>query len=182
MSVIKRLQSLTSRVEKARNELLDSIADVRSELDKLKAERDRIASAPKTAEEIAAAVRQFLDAAQRDAQQTFIPTSFGTNSQDAASPEVNSLFRWDPVGALCALGLREAIEATLVERAQAACPDGIASEMRKAELARLDKQIADIERAEEQMLREADRAGFSIPRRIDADPAALLMKDGADAD
>lgn len=51
---------------------------------------------------------------------------------------------------------------------------GVTEAERAAALAKLDRQILDAELAEESIIRAAEESGFSILRRSDADPRAVL--------
>ena len=50
---------------------------------------------------------------------------------------------------------------------------------RPARIAALEREVDDLERVEEALVREMERAGLSVLRRADADPAAVLAHDDA---
>lgn len=52
--------------------------------------------------------------------------------------------------------------------------DGISGKARADQLADLDARLLEAETSEERLIAGAERAGFSILRRADADPAAVL--------
>lgn len=57
--------------------------------------------------------------------------------------------------------------------------DGISESDRQARLQEIDKQLLDLELLEEASIREAERAGFELMRRPDANPLAVLAADEA---
>ncbi|TGQ01415.1 MULTISPECIES: hypothetical protein [unclassified Mesorhizobium] len=54
---------------------------------------------------------------------------------------------------------------------------GISDQDRKAELLRLDQTLMEAELVEEELIRNATRAGINLLRRADADPRAVLAAD-----
>jgi hypothetical protein len=74
--------------------------------------------------------------------------------------------------------LASAIEAKLAAAYQNAA-EPMTEADKAAEMARIDGELSDLERAEEAAIRAAEAAGMSIMRRGDADPSAVLAPDAA---
>jgi hypothetical protein len=75
-----------------------------------------------------------------------------------------------------AWGLADAIEAKLGRELEALYQDdpGITDAERERRVAAIDRDIRDLEFAEEALIRGCDEIGVHIARRPDADPAAIL--------
>lgn len=69
------------------------------------------------------------------------------------------------------------MEAALLERIVDSCPvPGISPSERSAKLRKIESEINDIERAEEQLIREAEVVGIIVNRRQDARPEIFLAE------
>ena len=170
---------------KPENALTAAIKTLRTDVADLRERRlsimDRIAAtagAPITEAEMAVRVDAALDLAAHDARDVlnfdhlFAP--------DGRRFEIGPVAAQNPLGLLVMLGQRDTVRAALLAEAKAAASHGgkpLGQAERDAELVALRGELSDAERAEEIVIREAEEAGVSIPRRRDADPALFLAED-----
>jgi len=54
---------------------------------------------------------------------------------------------------------------------------GVTAPQRATDRIEADRRLLDLERQEEALIRSAERAGFDVMRRADADPRAVLSSD-----
>lgn len=131
-------------------------------------------NAPVTENEIAERVDGLLDSAQDHARQWANFT--GLSNPDGGSADIAAAVRHEPLGVL-ALFNREAVRTRLIAEARAGITGkAIDRAVREAELAKLNRELEEVERAEELAIREAEEAGALIHRRPDADPALYLAE------
>lgn len=174
MNAIGSLKKLITGAAAASRELTGGIDQLRARRISLLDERDRIASLPQPKDTVFAALDRDLDDLCSAGLETLDLTSLLRSDQP--------VFRIPQNGTLIALliGLnREAFRSQIAEliEAQYKGLDVPSAEDRAAQLADLDAEIGDLERAEEGLIREAERAGLPVLRRDDADPDALLLAD-----
>ena len=175
MNALGPLKKLISGASAASRELTGGIDQLRNRRISLLDERDRIASLPQPKEVVLAA----LDRDLGDLCSAGIETLSLTSLMRSDQPEV----RIPQNGTLIALlvGLnRDAFRSQIAKliEAQYKGLDVPNAEDRASQLADLDAEIGDLERAEEGLIREAERVGLPVLRRDDADPDALLLADG----
>lgn len=95
-----------------------------------------------------------------------------------ASIGLETSFKREPFGALLVFGDREAVRARFIAEAEAArVADPMSDTEFDAAVTALRAQIADIEHAEESLIREAELSGATLARREDANPALFLAPD-----
>jgi hypothetical protein len=71
----------------------------------------------------------------------------------------------------------EYIKQAMREKMAAAGRTGLTDAKCEAKLTALDRELLDLELVEESLIRTAERGGFAIPRRHDANPLAVLADD-----
>lgn len=161
-------------------------SDARAAIDQIRAlrlrlldQRDRIAARPIPR---AAAERAINDGLARLAQEAVNSISLSPllRPADGRTPTLPRLST-DQAVALLLVANGDAV-ADVLKKLLAesyADDDGLEPGERDAECAKLDRQIADCEMAEEAAVRDAEDAGLAILRRGDADPRATLATDTA---
>ena len=188
MKLIEKFRAASKKAVSASADLQMAVEELRSELFRLMEERRQVVDAPKSREEIAATISAQFDRLEAEALDRLIPETVASDRPYVAAPDVElqfrvrhaeapGLYRLAGVGALCVLGLRPTMEAALVERVVAASPvPGISVPEREAKLRKVDAEIDAIERAEEQLIREAETVGIVVHRRPDARPEIFLAE------
>jgi hypothetical protein len=158
----------------------DAVARVRGEVAALRAERERIASAPLPSSEVKAAARaeveRMAEAAVPRVAHGFVgrPIIWPKASRHTHTGEHDTAEFFD-ARALVFWAHKDAILARLNAEIDAAADDGaaVSTERRKAEAVRLSAAILAAEREEEALI-EAAPPGLLIQRRPDHDPRAIL--------
>jgi hypothetical protein len=155
--------------------------EVGTGIDQLRAKRlvvldeiARIESLPEPIEDVFAAIDRDLDAmTAKAAESIYMPALLRASPPRLENPGTDAM-----VGLLVAAN-RDAFT-TILRDHVAASYEGVevmAPAARADALATLAADLADLERAEEALIRTAERAGFAPLRREDADPDVLLLAD-----
>jgi len=155
--------------------------EVRTGIDELRAKRlvildeiARIEALPEPIDDVYAAIDRDLDAmAAKALDAIYMPALLRASPPRLENPGTDAM-----VGLLVAAN-RDAFT-TILRDHVAARYEGVevmAPAARADALATLAADLADLERAEEALIRTAERAGFAPLRREDADPDVLLLAD-----
>lgn len=178
--ITTKITDLLSASRRAASSIRDALDGLESDLIARKLELNRISSSPVDEATIAARIDRVLADAAAAAEDALILGVLSAPDADPArmfpAPTVTRLQAFS----MAAMLAPETARAALISRVSAGARNGISDEFRAAETARLAGEIADLESQIEAVHREAERAGLSIPRRADADPAALLAPEGGD--
>lgn len=174
MANLKNLMTkLTDAAEAARND----VEGLRDRLLDLRDEASAVRLAPITQAELRTLVDNVLDAAEADARSWCIFSKLAT-AEPGVPFDIGAAMRNQPLGVAALLLGHEAVADRLVAEAVASMPGKpIDAAVRHAELSRIAREIDDLERIEEKLLREIEAAGVSMPRRVDASPALYLAPD-----
>ena len=178
-AIASKLKSLKRAVAPVAKELREAIEDIRMERLRLIDEKKAVEHSPWPREQVHAAIARGLDAIEERARTAlYLP--------DLVRGQYAPRFPEPPEKAMLALLVaanREGVERLLQDMVEAtySAPNTTprTREQREAEIARLDEALADVERAEECAIREAERHGLSIARRADIAPDLLLRSDKA---
>ncbi len=169
--LIDNLKGLMAKTRTASDEVRDSLESTRKRIAELRSERGKIEAMRPTKEET---VARYLAWARSTGVRkpagvaSFARGKFDPNSEWLPTPDPVALlveYAWSNVAA----GVRVAVDELYA--------DGrpfISEEDRTLRLDDLDRQILDSELVEEAIIREAERVGFKLDRRADADPRAVL--------
>lgn len=171
----KNTTSLLSTLSDALRSARDDVTALRGRRLAIVEQIDSVRAAPVTDAEIVSRVDRVLDAAEREARNR---ASFSLLAARASRAfDLDAALAVSPLGVLSLLGQRESITERLVAEAKTARNGTPLSDAaREAEIERLQRELEDIERAEESAIREAEAAGAAIPRRADANPAIFLLE------
>jgi hypothetical protein len=153
--------------------IADSLQELRDQVEDAKSRREEILGLPVPVE---VAISRAVDAMRRDiadAQQrstrpsqfAVSPASWSKSYHSMAEPGTLAL-AW--LGDLLIDAVPAQIKAVYGENA------GVTDHERQKLLDENDRELLDTELAEESIIRYAEDQGFSIERRIDADPRAIL--------
>lgn len=154
------------------------LENIRDRINDLKAERDQVERARKAPEEIASAVKKYLDERAADALQSCNFSRFSGTGERDDWPNFDGVMAHYPIGMLVVLGLRDTIEPAILAQATAAAGKNTLTKAdRVNRLAKIDAKLDALEREEESFIREAEAAGLTIPRRVDARPEIYLQGD-----
>lgn len=187
MKLIEKFRAASKKAVSASADLQLAVEELRAELFRLQEEQRRINDTPKSREEIAATISAQFDRLESSATERLIPSAYWTALEDQVRPDPDGLFRigkghpgvsyLEGIGALCVLGLRSTMEAALLERIVESWPTpGISASERSAKLRKIESEVNEIERAEEQLIREAEAVGIVVHRRPDARPEIFLAE------
>lgn len=187
MKLIEKFRAASKKAVSASADLQLAVEELRGELFRLQEEQRQINDTPRSREEIAATISTKFDDLESEALSRLIPVAYSTAREDQSRPDPDGLFRigkghpgvshLEGIGALCVLGLRPTMEAALLERIVESCKTpGISASERSAKLRKIETEINDIERAEEQLIREAEAVGIVVHRRHDARPEIYLAE------
>ena len=197
MKVLNDLKALISGSRAGATGVADGIAELRQRRIDLLDRRDDVSARPVPFEEAAAALRRDLEAMGAEALEGIAlgglmrPERAPRFRPEKPAPRLVNMGDGPPVVlppggpdplALLAAAVPDALAAAIEARLAAAyenAPEPITAADKAAELARIDGELADLERAEEAAIRAAEAAGMSVLRRGDADPAAVLAPDSA---
>jgi hypothetical protein len=179
ITTIDKLSALFSAQRKAAIALRTDIDSLESEIIGLRLDLDRVRRAPVDAASISRRVDSLLASAMAEAEAAFNFEAIATAEYHAVDvfPRDSALPRSAALGLAIMFGDAEGIRAGMVGRLTASGATGLSHDERALEVKRLEAAISERERVLERIHREAEAAGVSIPRRPDADPAALLMPD-----
>lgn len=166
--------------EKARQ----AVQDVRQQITETRRERDALATAPLTRDEVAARVDTWLDEQARRARLDLTAADFAHPGRSAGRPFQIPVRGGDQRGAdlgpvLAAL-FRDRIKDALLD-ALPADDKAVAMADRPGKLAELDARVRELEAEEERLIEEAEAAGLEIARRPDASPEAILAVEWPEA-
>ena len=102
------------------------------------------------------------------------PSTFGQSSQRYRFPKVD-------LSAAVAKYLAPQVEVAMKDAVSRfyQTTTGLSESERSRRLDDIDRQILDLELAEESIIREAEKYGMTLQRREDADPRAVLAHDSA---
>lgn len=174
-----KLSALFSAQKKAANALRADIDALEADIISHRNELDRVRRAPVDAATIIRRIDSLLALALAEARSAFSFESLTAAQYRAADvfPRDTALPRSAALGLLVMFGDAEAIRDGMVDKLTASGASGLSDDARAREVTNLEAAISELERVLERIHREAEAAGVSIPRRPDADPAALLMPD-----
>jgi hypothetical protein len=160
------------------NVIGDSLAQIRSQIDDLKVARDEIEVLPVSVEVAVDRAEKWAEWQVAKARQAAPTPSHFCQSQK----------RWDGAyqpfcdpGASVLAYMGEAFIESVKKQVKAAYggDQGMAEKQRLDLLAKNDAEILAAELAEEAIVRHAEKQGFKIDRRSDADPRAVLAYESA---
>lgn len=183
------IKSLVARQEAAVRDVHASLADVRERRLALLAERERIANAPIPLDAAELALDAWLDEIAGGVNFSVRSLAYPTwNSRPSlgfirrpdtpmldAQPAVMQVFSL--LVASNRAGVRDLFARALADDLEGI--ETVTNADRARRLGALDAEILAIERAEEQLIREAEVAGLPILRREDARPEIVLLSDAA---
>lgn len=183
MAKLPKITDLLNASRRAASSIREALDGLESDLIAKKLELSRVTTAPVDTATIAARVDRLISGAIEDAENAlFLPML------SAPDGDLNRMFLHNSVTRREAFGFAvmaspETARAALIARVSTGARNGISDEFRARETARLAAEIADLEGQIEAVHRQAEAGGLVIPRRADADPAALLAPDpeGGDA-
>lgn len=174
MNAMGTIKKLLAGATAATRDLTTGIDDLRAKRLVVLDEIARIESLPEPIEDVFAAIDRDLDTmAAKALDAIYLPALLRASPPRLENPGTDAM-----VGLLIAAN-RDAF-ATILRDHVAARYDGIkamAPAARADALATLAADLADLERAEESLIRTAEAAGFAPLRREDADPDVLLLAD-----
>ena len=172
------IAGILKKVRDASTGLGKSIGDVRARIGQLQDEKAAVEAMPPALETALARVDEWVAhlgiVAHHKLAATVTPERFAAAT--FSPPNVHS----DEFGALWVLQMGPDLAQRLKEQVTAFYSDvqGVTDAEREKRLAEIDRQILDASLAEESLLRAAEAAGFSVSRRADADPLAVLAAYG----
>lgn len=186
-SVKENLLIVSDSVEGARSLLRSSIDELRSLIEQLKLQRNKILrDVPVTPEFAKARAGEWFDQVL-----SLEEIHLGCSSlppQRTPSPEdfIAAPSQWgnlkSNVGVILARYLRDNIIENIMDEAKVAYDNAsfqpITEDEREKRLAGVERELLDAEMSEESLIRVAKRNGFNVGRRKDADPRALQASDG----
>ncbi len=180
--ILDKISGLMERTRSAAHSLREDIEAIRAQRTELVLERHNVETARISTEETEAKIDAFLNAAAESA------IRIGWSDAWLSSPttidcadRLETIFAKKPFGALIAFSPehRKAIRSNLLGRASSSgSGKALSASDRAKKLAALDADIASLERAEEAHIMAVAEAGIRLPRREDADPAAVIEYDG----
>lgn len=177
--MLKSILKQRSGAAKAASDARTAIDEIRALRLRLLDERDAVAARPIPRSMAEAAIGDGLARVAREHLDTLNFAAL-LRPADGRSPRLPSLST-DQLLALLLVANGDAVAAMLRDRLAETYGDdpGLEPGERDAECAALDRQIADVEMAEEAAIRDAEDAGLAILRRGDADPRATLASDAS---
>ncbi|TAY68453.1 hypothetical protein [Rhizobium leguminosarum] len=171
IDAFKRATSVSSVIS-------ESLEEIRQRIDDLKFHREEITVLPVTEEVAVSRAVQLMRMNIASAQKKVgLPLRFATAPDKWKS-------RYEPTDDFGSLMLAylgdQLIDAVTAEIKQAyEDRPGITDQERQKRLDANDREILDAELMEEAIIRQAEQQGFSIERRVDADPRAVLAHESA---
>jgi len=161
---------------------LDRLAKIQAQNTELRAARKEVADAPRPLPELSTITAPMLDSLAAEFRpdvrrllQSGEAPSFsltGRSAHEAVSERA--------LVTVLAKFCRRDLERALLDCAReelAVRPAGLPAAERAARLVELDRAILQLERQEERLVRECERSGIDVWRRVDADPATVLAED-----
>lgn len=174
MNAMGTLKKLLAGATAATRDLTTGIDELRAKRLIILDEIARIEALPEPIDDVYAAIDRDLDAmTARAAESIYMPALLRASPPRLENPGTDAM-----IGLLVAAN-RDAFTKILRDHV-AASYEGVevmAPAARADALATLAADLADLERAEEALIRTAERAGFAPLRREDADPDVLLLAD-----
>lgn len=179
-----------ARVRSAFQQLESDVDALRERRQHLLSEREGLAAAPVPADEARARIREYI-ALKADEARSLMRARCVSPTEPAWKPHwvpgepgnhgdaYQDVLIREPLGFFAICGLGDAIERGIIETmcGDAGDAKAVASPERERRLAAIDAELADLEAAEETILRQGEEIGLTIGRRPDADPAVLLAPD-----
>lgn len=182
-----KLTTASDLVRQARAQIEVEIFELRDHIESLRRERDEVVRAPLVRTEAKARIDTALEAARRRflsdevVRQLVSPSKdnallSASGRLDASSSTIGSAIigtvRVELTGALALLpGTREALHAAIDGLEYA---EGLPLDERPGRVAEIEAEVDWLEHSEEQLVRDAEDAGFFIARRPDARPEIIL--------
>lgn len=178
-SVLSKLAGILNAQKQAASAIRKDLDNLESEVIDLRLQLAKTESAPVDSDTIAARVNALIAGAMADAHESFGFAAIARPDFSMAQVFLSHqpLPRAAVFGLACAIGDADAIRERLIAKISPEASGGMTDDQRTADVTRLTREIADRERIIEQIHREAEANGVSIPRRVDSDPAALLAPD-----
>jgi DNA repair exonuclease SbcCD ATPase subunit len=178
-TTIDKLAALFSAHRKAANDLRADIDDIEGEIVSLQNELDRVLNAPVDAATIKERVEALIASSIASAEDALSlnALTWREYSDYRLFVRDSPLPRKATLGLIAILGDKDSIRDKLITYVAGGAQNGISDSEREREINRLEAALAERERVMERIHREAEVAGVTIPRRPNADPAALLMPD-----
>lgn len=169
------MSKTTSRFSGVIGAATNDIEKIRQQIEDLKQQREIIINHRLPKPEALARLIEFVDS---EASSFNAWSEFGNSAATpAAIPSDITGFeiaRGDTAPLLCWL-LGDTIKQRLTELINRSdYIEGLPSDKRDDAAAKLNRQILDLERAEESIILDAEEAGLTIPRREDLNPAVVL--------
>lgn len=174
MNAMRTIKKLLAGATAATRDLTTGIDDLRARRLVVLDEIARIESLPAPIEDVFAAIDRDLDTmAAKALDAIYMPALLRASPPRLENPGADAM-----IGLLVAAN-RDAFTKILRDHVAAsyARVEFMAPAARADALATLAADLADLERAEESLIRTAEAAGFAPLRREDADPDVLLLAD-----
>lgn len=167
----KSIANVLSRTRAASDSLRDGVEDLRSKIADLSARRDEIKAQAPLRDVAVARATEFINN-QKSLSETRSPgiSRFLDGPTAYRPPEM--LDRHDMLFRYLAPALVEAMTAEIDRQYETTA--GISEEERERKLQEIDRELLDAELCEESIIRASEESGFTIFRRADADPRAVL--------
>ncbi|MER9815111.1 hypothetical protein [Mesorhizobium sp. M0129] len=180
--IMDRFAGIFDKQRRAAREIADAIEAPRVELLALQERRRAVVAAPISPSEIQARISKALDEAEADARGLFHPGALTAplDSGAVTDSRLAEAFAAKPLGMMLVLGFRDEIAEAVTAAAEkevAGLGRVYGAVERAAELARIDADIREAERREEQLCRLAEEVGISVSRRADASMEFILAED-----
>ena len=180
MDVVSRIKAKVAGIQKAMATAVAGVEEIRQAIADLRAERQKIASAPVPASEATALLDQMLDRWEAGGRNRYIgvePIIQAATSGQVPQIEIHQSATIGHVLGLLVPMLRPQLEAALtaaVEGHYQTVPPGLPSAERARRLAELDQELLRLEVIEEQAIEAAATGGLHVDRRPDAAVEAVL--------
>lgn len=174
----KSLMDLLKRAKSVSTVITESLEEIRSQIEDLKSRQDEISELPVTEDVAISRAVQSMQGRISAAQQ-----HVGSPSRFSVSPN-RWESRYEPTidfGALTLAYLGDQLldaVSSEIKQLYAGRP-GVTDKERQKLFDDNDRQILDAELMEEAIIRQAEQQGYSIERRVDADPRAVLAHESA---
>jgi hypothetical protein len=182
MDVVARIKGKVSAIQRAMATAAAGVEEIRRAIADLRAERERVASAPVPISAASAALGQMLDRWEAAGQNRYIgidPIIRAATAGDVPQIEIHQSAtrthsRASGPAVKAAVGSRAEI------RGRGALPDvppGLPADERQLRMAEIDQELLRLESLEEEAIQAAEAGGLQIPRRPDAAVEAVLGLD-----
>lgn len=165
----------------ASRDMSDGISTLRDHIKQLKRQRDEVLAIDVTQDFAEARIDEWIDARVQRTINMLMgkhevppqPGAFLVSPKNWTSPEADLL-------ALMAFYLRDDLASAIKDRLGEFCGEDrkqISEDDRAARVAAIDRDLLDAELGEESIIRSAEKVGWIVTRRVDADPRAVLAAD-----